>query len=167
MSIQDRQGNYQKYNSDGSTPVVVVGSLANIPVDMATALDKDIDSIDIGKMSNGAMTVALNAIVATTTSAEISVGANGYKHVAIYLEGSAFTSGNFALALTGSALSGGSFGSINRQVDAGTYAEHTLPAISTNANFVYIIPNIGVNFLKITATRTTDGTLTARVVPFN
>jgi len=29
MSIQDRQGNYQKYNSDGSTPVVVVGSLAN------------------------------------------------------------------------------------------------------------------------------------------
>ena len=30
MSIQDRQGNYQKYNSDGSTPVTVVGSLANI-----------------------------------------------------------------------------------------------------------------------------------------
>ena len=28
MSIQDRQGNYQKYNSDGSTPVMVVGSLA-------------------------------------------------------------------------------------------------------------------------------------------
>ena len=31
MSIQDRQGNYQKYNSDGSTPVVVVGSLAKEP----------------------------------------------------------------------------------------------------------------------------------------
>jgi len=30
MSIQDRQGNYQKYNSDGSTPVMVVGSLANL-----------------------------------------------------------------------------------------------------------------------------------------
>jgi len=30
MSIQDRQGNYQKYNDDGSTPVVVVGSLANL-----------------------------------------------------------------------------------------------------------------------------------------
>lgn len=28
MSIQDRQGNYQKYNSDGTTPVSVVGSLA-------------------------------------------------------------------------------------------------------------------------------------------
>ena len=26
----DKQGNYQKYNSDGSTPVMVVGSLANI-----------------------------------------------------------------------------------------------------------------------------------------
>jgi len=26
----DKQGNYQKYNSDGSTPVVVVGSLANV-----------------------------------------------------------------------------------------------------------------------------------------
>ena len=25
----DKQGNYQKYNSDGSAPVVVVGSLAN------------------------------------------------------------------------------------------------------------------------------------------
>ena len=31
MSIQDRQGNYQKYNSDGSTPVMVVGSLAQLP----------------------------------------------------------------------------------------------------------------------------------------
>ena len=29
MSIQDRQGNYQKYNSDGSTPTTIVGSLAN------------------------------------------------------------------------------------------------------------------------------------------
>ena len=28
MSIQDRQGNYQKYNSDGSTPTTIVGSLA-------------------------------------------------------------------------------------------------------------------------------------------
>ena len=30
MSIQDKQGNYQKYNSDGSTPVVVVGSLVTL-----------------------------------------------------------------------------------------------------------------------------------------
>jgi len=36
MSIQDRQGNYQKYNSDGSTPVVVVGSLANVTGALAT-----------------------------------------------------------------------------------------------------------------------------------
>jgi len=36
MSIQDRQGNYQKYNSDGSTPVMVVGSLTNIPVERKT-----------------------------------------------------------------------------------------------------------------------------------
>ena len=28
MSVQDRHGNYQKYNEDGSTPVQVVGSLA-------------------------------------------------------------------------------------------------------------------------------------------
>jgi hypothetical protein len=33
MSIQDRQGNYQKYNSDGSTPVQLVGSLAKLSVE--------------------------------------------------------------------------------------------------------------------------------------
>jgi len=153
--------------NDSIQPVSINGSLVNIPVDMATSLSKDIDSIDVGKMSNGGMSVALDAIIVTTTSAEISVGASGFKHIAIYLEGSAFTSGNFAFTLTGSAISGGSFGSINKQIDAGTYASIGLPAISTVANFCYIIPNIGVNYLKILATRTTDGTLTARVVPFN
>ena len=29
MSIQDRQGNYQKYNTDGTTPVSITGSLVN------------------------------------------------------------------------------------------------------------------------------------------
>jgi len=134
---------------------------------MVTPLLKDLDSIDVGKMTNGGMTVALDAIVATTTSAEIPIGASGFKHVALYLEGSAFTSGNFALALTGSALSGGTFGTINKQVDAGTFAVVSIPPISTNAGLCYVIPNIGVNFLKLLATRTTDGTLTVRVVPFN
>jgi len=160
------QKNY-KTDSSGFLQTSLTGSSANIPVDMATPLLKDIDSIDVGKMSNGGMIVALDAVVVTTTSAEISVGASGFKHVAIYLEGSAFTTGNFAFTLTGSAISGGSFGSINKQIDAGTFASIGLPAISTAANFCYVIPNIGVNFLKILATRTTDGTLTARVVPFN
>ena len=41
MSIQDRQGNYQKYNSDGSTPVVVVGSLAKEPFSGSTTYIKN------------------------------------------------------------------------------------------------------------------------------
>jgi len=36
----DKQGNYQKYNSDGSTPVMVVGSLAKqIAITITTPLD--------------------------------------------------------------------------------------------------------------------------------
>jgi len=53
MSIQDRQGNYQKYNSDGSTPVVVVGSLPKSEMEGygSTVADRPLaTSVPIGYM---------------------------------------------------------------------------------------------------------------------
>ena len=134
---------------------------------LEVALSKDIDSIDVGKMSNGGSVLALNAVATTTTSAEIAVGAAGFKHVAVELTGSAFTTGNFAVAITGCSVSGGTFGTINKQKDDASFAPIVIPSISTNATFIYIIPNVAVNYIKITGTRTTDGTLTVRVTPFN
>lgn len=155
--------------TNNSLKTSIVGSLANIPTELASGLDKDIDSFDLAKMSNGGLaSTGLNGITATTISNEIPVGAAGFKHVAIYLEGSAFTSGNFAFTLEGASILGGNYGSIYKQKDDGTFsAALTIPAISTNANLCYVLPNIGVNYLKITATRTTNGTLTVRAIPFN
>ena len=39
MSIQDRQGNYQKYNSDGTTPTTIVGSLTEDGLSLAGSGD--------------------------------------------------------------------------------------------------------------------------------
>lgn len=128
-------------------------------------LSKDIDSIDVGKMSNGGTITALNGITATTTSDEIDL--RGYKHIQLTLVGSAFTSGNFAVALKGDSLTGGAFGDIYQQKADNTYAKIADITVNSSGTVTYIIPNIGCKYLKLTATRTTDGTLSAYVTPFN
>lgn len=146
----------------------ITGSLANIPVQEQNALTSSVDTIDVAKMSPDGVNLVMSGVVVTTTVSAIPVLANGFKHVAIQIEGSAFTSGNFAFALQGCEIIAGNYGSIYKQKDDGTFSTALgIPAISTNATFLYIFPNIGVNYLKLTATRTTDGTLSVRVLPFN
>ena len=143
-------------------------SNGNLQTNLNTALDKDLDSINVGKMGNGGTTTALNAVTATTTSSEIAVGANGFKHVAIELTGASFASGNFAVTLTGCTIAGGTYGAIHKlKDDLSAFAVIPTITVSTNGVITYIIENISVNYLKITGTRTTDGTLTAKVTPFN
>lgn len=139
----------------------------SIGVSSLTTLSSSLDSIDVAKMSNGGTTIALNAVTSTTTSAEISVGASGFKHVKVELLGASFSSGNFVVSLSGCEISGGTFGSIYVLRDDGTFAALGAMTINSNVNVVYVLPNIAVNYLKIAGTRTTDGTLTARVTPFN
>ena len=132
---------------------------------LSTALSSSLDSIDVGKMSNGGATTALNAITATTTSAEIEVGAKGYKHIMLEFTGSGMTSG-YAITLTGSAITGGTFGAIYKQKDDGTFVATSSITFATNGVLNYVIPFVAVNYLKITGTKT-DGTLTVKVIPFN
>ena len=128
-------------------------------------LSKDIDSIDVGKMSNGGTITALNGITATTTSDEIDL--RGYKHIQLTLIGSNFTSGNFAVSFKGDSLSGGAFGDIYQQKADNTYEKVADITVNSNATTTYVIPYIGCKYLKLTATRITDGTLSAYITPFN
>jgi hypothetical protein len=118
-------------------------------------------------MSHSGVVTALNAVTATTTSDEISVGASGFKHIKLELTGAAFTSGNFAVTISGCDISGGTFTTINKQKDDATFTPILVPTISTNATFIYVIPFVSCNYIKVTGTRTTDGTLTAKVTAFN
>ena len=138
-----------------------------IAVSLETALSKDIDSIDVGKMSQSGVTTALNAVTATTTSDEIAVGAAGFKHIILEITGSAFSSGNFVIAIKGCSVSGGTFGDIYRIKEDGTYAKVSDITINSNTTVKYVIPFVCTAYLKITGTRTTDGTLTVKVTAFN
>ena len=49
MSIQDRQGNYQKYNTDGTTPVSITGSLTKLSTEEFPAGQEGWDLLEIDK----------------------------------------------------------------------------------------------------------------------
>jgi len=116
---------------------------------------------------NGEATVALNAVVATTTSSAIRLGAEGYQGFVLKVVTADFTSGNYVVSITGCDTSAGTFGGIHIQQNDGTTVQQTIDAISTNGTRYYVFKDMPLEFIKITATRTTDGTLTATVIPFN
>ena len=155
-----------KQDTGNSSLASIVAALAGVlSTNLSTALSAAIDSINVASMTPGAMVVALNGITATTTSAAIAVGAAGFKHVAIEFSGTGFTSG-YSIALQGCNLIAGTYGDIYKQKDDGTYAKMANITFNTVGTIIYIIPNIGVNYLELVATKT-DGTLTAKVTPFN
>lgn len=74
-------------------------------VNLATALSKDTDSVDVGKMSKTTgIPVEMQAIVATTTSNEIN--AAGYNSMIVIIEP---TGGTWTGTVQGSPTSGGTF----------------------------------------------------------
>lgn len=126
-------------------------------------LSKDIDSIDVGKMSNGGTTPI--TFSATATSSEIDL--RGYKHIQLTLVGSTFSSGNIVISFKGGSITGGDFGDIYIQKPDNTYEKVASITINSNAVVNYIIQNIGCKYIKLNAVRTTDGKVTAYVTPFN
>jgi hypothetical protein len=134
------------------------------PVSLATPISSEYDSINISKMSKGGITVAHNAIVATATSVEIDC--RGFNTISVEMACSAFSSGNWNAAIHGCAVSGGTFGACFLPQDAGTHIAMTTGALSTNGNYTFYFKGIP-NYVKIVATRTTDGTLTCTVTPMN
>jgi hypothetical protein len=136
----------------------------SVPTTMATSLSSEYDTIDIDKMSKGGITVAHDGITATATSDEIDC--RGFNTISVEMACSAFSSGNWVGTLHGCAISGGTFGACFTPKDDGTFVAQATPAISVNGNTTYYFKGIP-NYVKIVATRTTDGTLTCTVTPMN
>jgi hypothetical protein len=134
------------------------------PVSLATSLSSEYDTIDMSKMSKSGITVAHSAIVATATSAEIDC--RGFNTISIEMACSAFSSGNWVGEILGCAVSGGTFGKCYSPKDDGTFAQQKTPEISVNGNTTYYFRGIP-NYVKITATRSTDGTLTCIATRMN
>ncbi len=134
------------------------------PVSLATQLSSEYDTVDISKMSKGGTIIAHNAITATVTSAEIDC--RGFNTVSVECAVSAITSGNWLIEILGCALSGDTFGACYAPKDDGTFAQMKTPVLNANGNTTYYFRGIP-NYLKIKATRTTDGTLTCRITPMN
>jgi hypothetical protein len=124
------------------------------------ALSKDLDSIDMGKMSKGAVTTAHNAIDATATSAEIDCrGFNG-----ILVEASISAAFNWTFKLQGCMVSGGTFVDWYEMANTGAM---TLMSYQCNASRGWVWKGIP-DYVKIVATENASGaTATVKVQPVN
>ena len=118
------------------------------------------DTIDVSKMSKGSVTTAHSAIVATDTSDEVDC--RGFDAISVECAVSAISSGNWKIEVLGCAISGGTFG---RQWDS-VSKEAKVEDLDTNEVLTFVFKDIA-NYVKIKATRTTDGTLTCKVTPMN
>lgn len=135
-----------------------------LPVNLITALSSEYDTINVNKMSKGAVTVAHNAIVATATSLELDC--RGFNTISVECAVSAITSGNWLIELLGCAVTGGTFGKCYVQVYDGDFISQQTPNLTANGNYTFYFRGIP-NFIEIKATRTTDGTLTCTLTPAN
>ena len=154
---------YGKNVAAGDTAVLVDAS-GNVQVTLATTLSSVTDSIDVAKMSKGGVTTAHSAITATATSSEIDC--RGFNAISVEMAASALSAGNWVASILGCAVSGGTFGACYTPRDDGTFVAQATPAISANGNTTYYFKGIP-NYVKILATRTTDGTLTVKCTPMN
>ncbi len=154
--------------SGGKVPVVAATSdalLAAIQTLLQTTgitllpLDSSIDSIDVDKMTKGAVTVAHSAITATATSAEIDC--RGYNSLLVHWVSSA-TDKTWVISVTGAMGSGLTFVPLLDKVTGLAASE-----ITTDISGFFVISNIP-DYVKIVATETDDGaTVTCKVQPFN
>lgn len=131
------------------------------PVDMATALDSDLDSINVDKMGKGSVTTAHSAITETATSAEIDC--RGYN--AILIEADISVAAKlWTFKVQGCMVSGGTFIDCYELANTGTM---TLMSYQTNASKIFVFKGIP-DYVKIVATEDEDtATVTVKVQPLN
>ncbi|MFQ5574665.1 MAG: hypothetical protein ACE5E0_03455 [Terriglobia bacterium] len=117
----------------------------------------------------GKITAAHSAISATATSNEIDV--TGYNSILLECVVTNITTGNWVAEVLGALTSEASAGSIHRFTEAAAGAMHKLITPSSGTGFMnadgtytFLFEDLP-NFIKIKATRTTDGTITCRVQP--
>jgi hypothetical protein len=129
-------------------------------VSLATVLDKNNDSIDVAKMTKGAVVTAHNAITATATSAEIDC--RGFNAVLVKADISA--AHNWTFKLQGCMASGATCVDWYEQANTGAMAAMSY---QTNASRGWIWKGIP-DFIKIDATEDEDGaTVTVKAQPLN
>ncbi len=141
--------------------------VGQIPTTLTTALSSEYDTIGVATMPKGSVTVAHNAITATATSDPIDC--RGFSGISVECAVSAITSGNWLVEILGDAISGGTYGNCYIMSNDGTFIQLKTPVINANGQTTYYFPKDGglPNYVKIKATRTTDGTLTCKVTPMN
>jgi hypothetical protein len=140
------------------------GSTGYIPVSLATRLNSTVDSIDVARQAKGSVTVALSSIVVTTQSSEIDC--RGFNAASVECALAASTAGSYVVSVQGCAISGGTFGNCYSLKDDGSHVAMATPSMSVNGNYTYHFRGIP-NYIKVTGTRSTDGTLTCKVTPMN
>ncbi|MEW6382153.1 MAG: hypothetical protein AB1611_21465 [bacterium] len=134
------------------------------PVSLSTQLSSEYDTIDVSRMSKGGVVVAHNSITATATSSEIDC--RRFNTVSVECSITNVSSGNWLVEILGDAMSGGTFGLCYAPRDDGTFTQMKTPVLTANGNYTYYFRGIP-NYIKIKATRTTDGTLTCKVTLMN
>ncbi|MEW6378620.1 MAG: hypothetical protein AB1611_03310 [bacterium] len=151
----------------GVLPVIADAEVMDsnpIPASLTTRLSDEYDTIDVSKMSKGGVVVAHNAITATATSSEIDC--RKFNAISVECSVTGIVSGNWLVEILGDAISGGDFGNCYAPKDDGTFTQMKTPVLNANGNYTYYFRGIP-NYVKIKATRTTDGTLTCKVTPMN
>jgi len=156
----------EKFTDANPASVKLTGSGVTVGdplyVSLATKLSAALDSIDVSKMSKGAVTVAHNAITAGATSAEISaVGFNAIL-VEVGISGAAK---KWTFTVQGCMVTGGAFVDMYEMANTGALALMTVVDLTVSRGFVFKgVPD----YIKIVAAETEDGaTVTVKVQPLN
>ena len=122
-------------------------------------LDSSLDSIDVDKMSKGAITTAHSAITETATSAEIDC--RGYNSLLVHFVSDA-SDKTWTISVEGAMGSGLTFVPLLDKATGLAASE-----ITTDISGYFTISNIP-DYVKIVATEVDDGaTVTVKVQPFN
>lgn len=174
--VQSRNATHDDFNANANMQVgnADVGAANTVPVkfdqttpgttngvSLTDVLDKDLDSIDVGKMSKGAPVTAHSAITATATSDEIDC--RGFNAILIETTVTVAAS-NWTIKVQGCMVSGGTFLDWYELANTGTM---TLMSYQFNASRGFVFRGIP-DWVKIVATEDVDGaTVTVKAQPLN
>lgn len=157
MYVQSDPDNPIEIKLSGST----IPDTEPVPINMATGLDSDYDSINVDKMGKGAVTTAHAAITATATSAEIDC--RGYNSVLLEITQSAAETWTFTVQ--GCMVSGGTFLDVYEMANTGALALMTI--VENTLSRIVVFRGIP-DYIKIVATEVAGtATITVKVQPLN
>lgn len=153
--------------TDGSQKTQVVdnsganiGTNTNPQITNPQPLSKDIDSIDVAKMSKGSLTVAHNAITSTATSSEIDC--RGFNSVRVHVTATGTSGNTVDIALQTAPQSGGAY--VDSYNENGVTQQKVTGIITPGKSFTFM--GVG-DYIKIVATITGTSTVTVSVMPLN